>query len=313
VLCNWRKYGYSTIAVKRNKSPTLFKSGEHMDIHILRTFLAVADHQGLRKAAEVMHLTPSAISSRIRQLEHEIGIQLFDRDRNGVVLTPAGCRLKSHAEKLIQQWSSIRLDVLNREHDHLCLRIGASDIIWQSWLQNRLGTFMAAAPDCEFILRTGGRSELAQMLINGTLDCAVLPEMIKYPGISCQRVTEIELMLVRSSDINDSDALALPRFVDIEWGADFRNHRSLSNAITPVPSAEVNVAWLALDWLLRFGGTAWLPVTMAAPHIKQGSLHPVAGKERIPLIIYAAVNNQNDIIYSILQNILCAEPDTQGN
>jgi len=63
-----------------------------VDIQLLRTFLAVAEHEGLRNAAEFLHLTPSAVSSRIRQLEREIGIQLFDRSRSGVILTPAGFR-----------------------------------------------------------------------------------------------------------------------------------------------------------------------------------------------------------------------------
>jgi len=305
--------GSGSAYVKQNKSLIMFEIGEHMDIHLLRTFLAVAEHEGLRKAAEFLHLTPSAVSSRIRQLEREIGIQLFDRSRNGVILTPAGYRLKERAEGLIQDWNSIRQDVLRKDEHDICLRIGATDVIWQTWLQPKLGSFMLAAPDCGYILRTGGRSELAQMLIQGALDGAVLTEEIKYPGISCQRVTELKLMLVRSPDITDEAAADMNRFVDIDWGDGFRNKMMQSTHLTPEPAADVNVAWLGLEWLLRFGGTAWLPGAMIVDHIEQGRLHRVADIKSIPLGVYAALSKENDVSYTMLRSILLPQGSTSEN
>ncbi|EAU54882.1 LysR family transcriptional regulator [Mariprofundus ferrooxydans] len=296
--------GDEAACVKQNKSRIMFESGEHMDIHLLRTFLAVAEHEGLRKAAEFLHLTPSAVSSRVRQLEREIGIQLFDRSRNGVGLTPAGYRLKERAEGLIQDWSNIRQDVLRRDEHDLCLRIGATDVIWQIWLQSKLGSFMAVAPDSRFILRTGGRSELARMLINGALDGAVLTQEIKYPGISCQRVSELELIPVRSTEVSDEDAAGLSGFVDIDWGDRFRNRMMKATHLTPDPAADVNVAWLGMEWLLRFGGTAWLPGAMIEEHLRQGRLHQIAGVKSISLGVYAALNKENDVAYSMLRNML---------
>jgi len=298
--------GLGSAGVKQKISRMMCKIGEHVDIQLLRTFLAVAEHEGLRKAAEFLHLTPSAVSSRIRQLEREIGIQLFDRSRSGVILTPAGFRLKERAVALIGEWNNIRQDVLRRDENDLCLRIGATDVIWQTWLQKKLGTFVTAAPDCRHILRTGGRSELAQMLINGTLDCAILPEEIKYPGVSSQRVTELELILARSADITDQAAAELHRFVDIDWGDGFRNRMIKANHIAhePATNTNVNVAWLGLAWLLRFGGTAWLPRAMIEDDIALGKLHPVAGINSIPLDVYAAINSENDIAYTTLRSIL---------
>ncbi|TLS65697.1 LysR family transcriptional regulator [Mariprofundus erugo] len=295
--------GCRSACVKQNKSLSMFKIGAHMDIHLLRTFLAVAEHEGLRKAAEFLHLTPSAVSSRIRQLEREIGVQLFDRNRSGVVLTPAGSRLKERAEGMIQEWNNIRQDVLKRDEGGL-LRLGATDVIWQIWLQPKIAALIAATPDCSFILRTGERRDLAQMLINGSLDCAVLPEEVKYPGVFCQHLTDLDLVLVCSPDIGDEAAARLDRYVDIDWGDGFRNRVIESTHLTPDAVADVNVAWLGLDWLLRFGGTAWLPLALVAGHLEDGLLRRVVGIGSIPLSLYAALSKENDVTYTALRNSL---------
>lgn len=275
-----------------------------MDIHLLRTFLAVAEHEGLRKAAEFLHLTPSAVSSRIRQLEREIGVQLFERNRSGVVLTAAGSRLKERAEGMVQEWNNIRQDVLKRDEGGLCLRLGATDVIWQIWLQPQIASLISSSPDCSFILRTGERRDLAQMLINGLLDCAVLPEEVKYPGVFCQHLTDLELILVCSPDIGDESAARLDRYVDIDWGDGFRNRVIESTHLTPDAIADVNVAWLGLDWLLRFGGTAWLPLALVEGYLKDSRLRRVVDISSIPLVLYAALSKENDITYTALRNSL---------
>lgn len=275
-----------------------------MDIHLLRTFLAVAEHEGLRKAAEFLHLTPSAVSSRIRQLEREIGVQLFERNRSGVVLTDAGSRLKERAEGMVQEWNNIRQDVLKRDEGGLCLRLGATDVIWQIWLQPQIASLISSSPDCSFILRTGERRDLAQMLINGLLDCAVLPEEVKYPGVFCQHLTDLELILVCSPDIGDESAARLDRYVDIDWGDGFRNRVIESTHLTPDAIADVNVAWLGLDWLLRFGGTAWLPLALVEGYLKDSRLRRVVDISSIPLALYAALSKENDITYTALRNSL---------
>lgn len=70
----------------------------HLDLRALRHFLAVAESRSFRRAAESLRLTQPALSKSIRALELELGVQLFERHRDGVVLTPAGETLLVHAK-----------------------------------------------------------------------------------------------------------------------------------------------------------------------------------------------------------------------
>ena len=72
-----------------------------MNTDLLRTFLEVAKTRHFGHAAENLYLTQSAVSSRIKQLEGTLGVPLFTRQRNNILLTPAGERLLPHAENLL--------------------------------------------------------------------------------------------------------------------------------------------------------------------------------------------------------------------
>lgn len=72
-----------------------------MTIHQLQSFLAVAEKQSFTAAADTLYISQSALSQQIRQLEHQLGFQLFDRSTRQVTLTrqaaaftatPSSCR-----------------------------------------------------------------------------------------------------------------------------------------------------------------------------------------------------------------------------
>lgn len=61
-----------------------------MDTELLKTFLEVSRTRHFGRAAEALYLTQSAVSFRIRQLENQLGVNLFTRHRNNIRLTTAG-------------------------------------------------------------------------------------------------------------------------------------------------------------------------------------------------------------------------------
>ncbi len=66
--------------------------------HLLPDFLAVARSGGVRPAAEHLHVSQSALTRRIKDLEQGLGVELFERSARGMGLTPFGVALKHHAE-----------------------------------------------------------------------------------------------------------------------------------------------------------------------------------------------------------------------
>jgi DNA-binding transcriptional LysR family regulator len=69
-----------------------------MDIDEVRTFLAIAETGGFTRAGQRLHRSQPAISRRVEQLEHELGVRLFDRMRGRARLTEAGRAFLPHAE-----------------------------------------------------------------------------------------------------------------------------------------------------------------------------------------------------------------------
>jgi DNA-binding transcriptional LysR family regulator len=77
----------------------------------LEVFVAVAERGSITAAAETMHVTQSAISQQVKQLEKEMGGTLVDRNQRPLRLTPAGSILRTHASHLLLEVEQARAEV----------------------------------------------------------------------------------------------------------------------------------------------------------------------------------------------------------
>ncbi len=82
-----------------------------LDPRRLRVLRAVALRGGVMDAARLLHLTPSAVSQQLSQLEHEAGVALLDRSRRRIALTAAGRLLAERAERIEQELAAARRDL----------------------------------------------------------------------------------------------------------------------------------------------------------------------------------------------------------
>ncbi len=73
----------------------------NLDLSALRSFLTVADHGGMTRAAGLLNLTQSAVSMQVKRLEDSLSIALFDRTGRGLALTAGGDQLLAYARRMI--------------------------------------------------------------------------------------------------------------------------------------------------------------------------------------------------------------------
>ena len=73
-----------------------------MEIRTLRYFWTIAEEGTVSKAAEALHITQPTLSRQIKELEEELGTELFIRGRRQIQLTEAGMLLKSRAEEILE-------------------------------------------------------------------------------------------------------------------------------------------------------------------------------------------------------------------
>src|SRR6478609_4648622 len=82
-----------------------------MDLTLAETFLRIVQTRSFLRAAEQLHVTPTAVSARVRMLEEMLGRSLFIRNKAGAALTVAGEQFLPHATSLMQVWERARHQV----------------------------------------------------------------------------------------------------------------------------------------------------------------------------------------------------------
>ncbi|SMX30486.1 Glycine cleavage system transcriptional activator [Pelagimonas phthalicica] len=128
---------------------------EHLpSLSSLRSFEAAAKHQSFTLAAEELHMTQSAISRMVRELEATIGVTLFRPAGRGVALTDAGRAL---ADQLHGDLDRLRGTIRNASaagDTRRLLSIGTLPTFGSRWLAPRLTRFRASHPQVEFALHS---------------------------------------------------------------------------------------------------------------------------------------------------------------
>ncbi|MCA3861454.1 MAG: LysR family transcriptional regulator, partial [Burkholderia sp.] len=115
----------------------------------LRTFDAAARHLNFSRAADEVGLTPAAVSHQIKEIEAQLGMELFVRTSRSIRLTPAGVVLAAAAADALAglQHATARARRIAREQTELRVSVGAR--FATHWLLPRLPRFKAAHPALE--------------------------------------------------------------------------------------------------------------------------------------------------------------------
>src|SRR6266851_24534 len=117
------------------------------DLVTLRIFAAAAQERSLAGAASREHLSLSAVSRRISDLEARFGVMLFDRHDRGVALTPAGDALMAHLRSVFVLFERMALDMeAFRDGARGCVRIHAHMSAASSVFPLKLAAFLADHP-----------------------------------------------------------------------------------------------------------------------------------------------------------------------
>lgn len=141
-----------------------------LNYHHLHYFWAVAKEGHLTRAAQRLHVSQSALSTQIRQLEEQLGLPLFERDNRRLVLTEAGRMALAYAETIFATGQEL-VSVLRgeRPRERTVLRIGSVSTLSRNFQENFLRPLFARK-DVELVIESAGLDELLNRLVVHTLD-----------------------------------------------------------------------------------------------------------------------------------------------
>lgn len=270
-----------------------------MDTELLKTFLEVSRTRHFGRAAEALYLTQSAVSFRIRQLENQLGVNLFTRHRNNIRLTTAGEKLLPYAETLMNTWQAARKEVAHTSR-HNEFSIGASASLWECMLNDWLGRlYQRQEPQngLQFEARIAQRQSLVKQLHERQLDLLITTEAPKMDEFSSELLGHFTLALYCSSPARKKSEL---NYLRLEWGPDFQQHETGLIAADEVPVLTTSSAELARQQLSALNGCSWLPVNWAN---EKGGLHTVADSATLSRPLYA-IWLQNSDKYSLICDLL---------
>lgn len=155
-----------------------------MELRQLEYFIAVAEELSFTRAAQRVHVVQSALSTSIRRLEDELAVQLFDRSRQQIRLTPAGEALCEHARGLLRS-ARMAKDSLSDYRGHLSGTVEFGSLVTFGGLDvaRVLGDFHAAHPFVRLRLRLSqaGSSAYLAAVADGSLDLALVSATDRFP------------------------------------------------------------------------------------------------------------------------------------
>jgi len=256
-----------------------------MDFTLLQTFVHVAKQGGFRKAAEKQFLTPSAVSSRIKLLEDQLGVLLFERGKSGARLTLPGKRLMEHAEDMLSTWNRVRQDMILPEKANDKLAIGATDTIWQICMVQALATLVKQEKHLALRLETGMSESLVYDLLQGTLDAVCLFDLPDSPLLQADVVGEITMVLVSTQALSLSQVGESEDYLHVDWGRALLMDDVLQKSAIGA-MVSTSIGWLGSQWLREHGGHAYLPKSLVQDELKEGRLFSVPDAAELVRPVY---------------------------
>jgi DNA-binding transcriptional LysR family regulator len=168
-----------------------------MELRHLRSFVAVAEELHFRRAAERLHLAQPSVSQQIRTLEAELGVPLFERNRRGAALTPAGEALLSEARDLLSRAehaaSIARATGMGRRGR---LRMSLTRSLTGGIAGAIVAAYRAEYPDVELLLSLGTTMLHVEQLHAGEIDVGFVRPPLEEPGLGELRLAREPMVCV---------------------------------------------------------------------------------------------------------------------
>ena len=278
-----------------------------MDIELARTFLQIVRSGSLVAAAEHLHLTLTAISARVQNLESQLNCMLFVRYRAGARLTPDGEAFIVYANQLLQTWEAARRDLPLLDGYRNVLHIGGEISLCNPLMLNWVRRLRLALPSHAIRSQVGDGASLQQQLEMGVLDAALVYQPVYWPGLQVEQLLEEKLIQVRLAGKPEP-------YVYIDWGDDFRRQHDAALPDQAKAAVGFNLGPLALQFILEGGGSGYFRTRVVQSYLDSGVLERVEKAPEFSFPTYLLYARERDSVelqqaFDVLREVIAGDND----
>ena len=263
----------------------------------IETFYWVATIGNFHSAAERLNTTQPAISARIRALEQELGVELFDRTARSAKLNSAGRRFLAYAERFMALTNEIEQNFMSRDNVSRIVRIGVSETIANTWFMDFMAEVNRAYPRMNVEMISDISFNLRNQVLHNEVDLAFMLGPIDAPGAENHVLSRCDFVWVASpglrlpkgtlkgSDIAGHTVITFPRRTPIFETIDTAlKAANVANAKIHCSTSIRTILHMALQgW-----GIAALPLQIVQAHLAKRELRTIDVDIRFEGLTYTA-------------------------
>lgn len=191
-----------------------------MDNRSLQLFLHLCDTLHFGRTSQAMHISPSALTRNIQQLEGALDSTLFERDNRSVKLTREGLLFQQYAKESLGLWQGFRQSLMEETQELQGeLSIYCSVTASYSFLHNILSAFRKAHPKIAITLRTGDSEDAITHVLEDNDDLAIGARPDKLPSkLDFKRIATSPLVMIAPLDEERSNVWEVAPLILSEKG-----------------------------------------------------------------------------------------------
>lgn len=187
-----------------------------LDLVQLEIFTAVAEHGSISAAAQHIHRVPSNLTTRIKQLEADLGVELFIREKLRLRLSPAGWTFLEYAKRILALVQEARLTVAGEEPQG-AFSLGSLESTAAVRIPALLAAYNQQYAKVELDLSTGPSGTMIEGVLSGRLAAAFVDGPVLHPSLEGVPVFEEEMVIIapfnhapihRGQDVNGQSIYA---------------------------------------------------------------------------------------------------------
>jgi DNA-binding transcriptional LysR family regulator len=179
-----------------------------MDATDLKVFEAVARHGSMNRAAAELNTVQSNVTARVRALELELGILLFQRHARGVKVTPAGRRMLPFSARISKLLNDAKSAARDDGVPSGVLEVGTLETTAALRLPSVLASFTKAYPKVRPVVTTGTTCSLIEDVVECRLEGAFVAGPVDHPDLLQEGLFREELVLVTPRSVRGIEDLS---------------------------------------------------------------------------------------------------------